>query len=96
MRKMDTNASALLNNFMANRPRIDVELRPLLEKMSKNYGTKRRGPIVVLAVNAGVLDLVLNFVCSIRRLQAGGVGEHGDILKVLGLHRHHHVCCELN
>jgi hypothetical protein len=87
MRKMGTNASALLNNFMSSRPMIDAELKPLLEKLSSGGGGgggggKKKGPIVLLAVNAGVLDLVLNFVCSVRRLQAGGFGEQGDILKV--------------
>lgn len=36
---------------------------------------------VVLAVNGGVLDLVLNFLCSARRLGIGGHGRGGDVYR---------------
>ena len=39
------------------------------------------GPVVVLAVNAGVLDLVLNFLCSARRQGIGGHGKGGDLFQ---------------
>jgi hypothetical protein len=40
-------------------------------------------PQVVLAVNGGVLDLVLNFLCSVRRLGFGGHGFGGDVFRSL-------------
>ena len=36
---------------------------------------------VVLAVNGGVLDLVLNFLCSARRLDIGGHGNGGGVFR---------------
>ena len=48
-----TNASALLFSFLAARAEIDSALKPLLEQLSTQ-------PIIVLAVNSGVLDLVMN------------------------------------
>ena len=35
----------------------------------------------MLAVNGGVLDLVLNFLCSAKRLGIGGHGRGGDIYR---------------
>ena len=40
-----------------------------------------KGPVVVLAVNGGVLDLVANFLCSARRHGIGGHGGGGDLFR---------------
>jgi len=46
---------------------------------SKGDRSGERGPVLVLAVNGGVLDLVLNFLCSAQRHGIGGHGKGGDI-----------------
>jgi len=103
--KKNTNASALLLNFLNERPRIDVTLQPLLWRLAANaaapadeplpfpvaslapspkprhWPPTNLGPVVVLAVNGGVLDLVLNFLCSTRRQGLGGTGKGGDVLQ---------------
>ncbi len=117
MRRMNTNASALLLRFLNERPRMDDRLRPLLTRLARNSATPRdtladpgtgtgsdsdgknknkvkvslskqarggdmsqeRGPVLLLAVNGGVLDLVLNFLCSAQRHGIGGHGHGGDI-----------------
>ena len=97
MRKMGTNASSLLMNFLNEWPAIDEQLRPMAMKLAANAGAdptkplphgnrareavNPKGPVVVLAVNGGVLDLVLNFLCSAQRQGIGGHGNGGDLFK---------------
>lgn len=56
------NARSLLLQYLESD--VEAKLRPKLARLSP----KKRTPILVLGVNAGVLDLVLNFLCSARRL----------------------------
>jgi hypothetical protein len=77
-----TNASSLLLDFFNARSEIDAVLAPLLARLADANDAPRGGrPIVTLAVNAGVLDLVLNYLCSVQRLGFGGTGEKGDVIK---------------
>ena len=80
----------------ANRMKKDIitKLKVVLEKLSP----RKSKPIVVLAVNAGVLDLVLNFLCSARRANldissllvfAADAGVV-DVMSTLGIATFHH------
>ena len=80
-------ASSMKGDIMDN---LEIVLERLSPKKSK--------PIVVLAVNAGVLDLVLNFLCSARRanldisslLVFGADSEVVDVMTTMGVATFHH------
>jgi len=71
---------AFLSALWASLPEIDTKLYPMLRTASD--ASRRLGlepHVLVMAVNSGNLDLLLNFVCSLR---ANAMGEVVDTLVV--------------